>query len=439
MKFVGAVLLFCLCAIVARAQDIDAVLNIVDSVSAQPEIALKILNRALVDNPDSEELLKVRAEAHENLKLYDKAVADYWQLTKLDPDDESLWYLLGRNQYHNGQFQDALISLHRATRLNSQYLPAYHTKIEALLQLNQNDAALRVSDSTLNIGETARTYFLQGEVYGRLKLWQRAEWAYNSAVKADRGYIDAYIALANVTANANKGRETLTAAESALGIDPDSKEALTARSRGFALLKNYTEAIEDATYVITLDPNNIDALYWRGTYYKDANKPQEAILDFEQALKLQPDYWQAIAGWADVYAIIGNKDNALEGYRKLLEIAAGHPEKDVITQLANQQIFELNREEHPPIIELTDPNHENFVILIPDHLQSITIKGKITDESPIKSLTVNGQNTPVKRIGSNYEFAAVVNLENVKEIMIEASDVYDNVVQVVYRLERSVE
>ena len=436
MKFAGAVFLFFLCAVITRAQDIDAVLNMADSLAVNPEIAVEILNRALADNPDSEELLKVRAEAYENLKLYDKAIADYRKLTQLDPDEESFWYLLGRNQYHNGQFQDALKSLHRATRLNSQYLPAYHAKIQALLQLNQNDAALRVSDSTLNIGETATTYFLQGEVYSRLKLWQRAEWAYHSAVKIDRGHIDAYIALANVTATTNKARETLEAAESALGVNPGSIEALIVRSRGFALLKNYTEAIEDVTYVIELDPNNIDALYWRGIYYKDANRSMEAIRDFEQALKLQPDYWLAIVGRADVYAKMGNKDNALEGYQILLDIAEEHPEKETITQIAHRQIFELNREENPPILELTEPTHENFVISVPDDLPSIVIKGKITEESAIRSLIVNGQNTPVTRVGNDFEFAAVVNLENVQEVQIEVSDVYNNAVKVVYRLER---
>jgi len=437
MKRVCIIVLFSIRAVIAHSQDIDAFLNIADSLIVQPEKALEILNRALTDNPDSEELLKVRAEVYENLKLYDKAIADYRLLTQLEPDEVSFWYLLGRNQYNDGQFQDAMKSLHRATGLDPKYLPAYHTKIQVLLQLNQNDAALRVSDSTLNIGETATTYFLQGEVYSRLQSWQRAEWAYGSATKIDRGYIDAYIALANIFANTNKARETLEAAVSALGIDPDSKEALIARSRGFALSNNYTDAIDDVSHIIMVDPENVDAYYWRGTYFKEANKPQEAIMDFEQTLKLQPNYWQAIVGRADVYAGTGNKDKAMEGYLKLLDIAAGHPEKETITQLANRKIFELNRENHPPILELTDPNHEDFNISITDTQPSITIKGKITDESPVKSLTVNGQATPITAVGDNFEFAAVVNLEHVQEIQIEASDVYDNISKVVYRLIRS--
>jgi tetratricopeptide (TPR) repeat protein len=408
MKCFGIIILFCICASSVKAQ---GVLRDVDS-------------------------LKVRAETYENLKQYDKAVADYKRLTELEPDEEIFWYLLGRNQYNNRQLQDALKSLDNAIDLNSKYLPAFHTKIRVLLQLNQTDAALKVSNLTLNIAATAMNFFLQGEVYSKMKSWQQATWAYEQATKRDRGFIEAYIALSNIAANTNKAQEALIAAEAAIGIDPDSKEAMIAQSRGFALHQSYTDAIETVSEVLKIDPNNIDALYLRGTYYRDDNKPQEAISDFEQALKHQPDHWQAMAGRADGYAKAGNKNTALEGYRKLLEIAANYHEKDDIILLANQQIFELNRENRAPVLTLTDPTPENFDILAPDHLKSITVKGIITDESPIQSLVVNGQDIAVTPVGDDFEFAAVVNLENVQEILMEVSDIYNNMTKAPYRILR---
>ena len=320
MRYACWIIFFCFCAFIAQAQDIDDILPAADSLIIRPEMALEIINRALAENPDSEELLKVRADAYEALKQYDKAVADYRRLTQMDPDDETFWYLLGRNQYKNGQLPDALKSLHRATRLNTRYLPAFHTKIQILLDLHQNEAASKVCDSTLRIGGTAMSYFLQGEVYRRLNQWQRAEWAYQGATKIDKGYIEAYIALAEINADTNKARETLEAAEAALEIDPDSQEALIVRSRGLALLKNFTDAIEDVSEVIKLNPNNINAYYWRGIYHRDTNKPKEAVRDFETALKL-------------------------------LAITANFPEKETMIQLVNLQIFELNRENRAPIVQ----------------------------------------------------------------------------------------
>ena len=434
MKCACIIFLFFFWTFVVRAQDIDMVLHTADSLYAHPEKAVEILNRALADHPDSEELLKVRAEAYENLKQYHQSVADYERLTQLEPDEENLWYLLGRNQYKNKQLQEALKSLNRATNLNAKYLPAYHTKIQVLLQLHQYDTALKVSDTTLNIGATAMSYFLQGEVYSRLKSWQKAEWAYNGATKIDKGYIDAYIALADIAANTNKSRETLAVAEAALGIDPDSKEALIARSRGFALSKNYNDAIDDISFVVKSDPDNINARYWRGTYYMDTNKTLDAIKDFDHALKLQPDHWQSIAGRADAFAKTGDKKKALEGYQNLLAIASGLSEEDAVTQLANQRIFELNRENRAPTLTLTEPKLDSFDILTPDNLKSMTIKGKITDESPIKSLIINGQNISVTSAGDDFEFTAVVDMEDTEEIRIEVSDVYNNITNVTYQL-----
>ena len=437
MKYAFTIILFCICAIIVRAQDAGALPYTSGSPDAQPEIAIEALNRALAENPDSEELLKVRADAYETLKQYDKAVADYKRLTQMDPDEENFWYLLGRNQYKNGQLPDALKSLHHATRLNTKFLPAFHAKIQILLDLHQDEAALKVSDSTLRFGETAMTYFLQGEVNRRMKSLQKAEWAYQSATKIDKGFIEAYIAIAEINASTGKARETLEAAEAALGIDPDSHEALIARSRGFALLKNYTDAIDDVTEAIKLDPENINAHYWRGNYYRDSNKPKEAIKDFEMALKFQPDNWQAIAGRADAFAKTGDKKTAWEAYQKLLDTANNYTEKETIIQLANQQIFELNREDRAPILALTDPKPENFMIQIPDDRSSATIRGKVTDESPIRSLTINGINVPVTLTGTDYEFATVVNLGNLKEIQMEVSDVYNNTTHVTYRLDRT--
>ena len=437
MKRVGIVILLCICAIVAQAQDIEALLYEDELLHEQPEMALGILNRALEENPDSEELLKVRAEVYEIMQQYERAIADYLRLTQMSPDDERHWYLLGRNQFNNGQLQDAMRSLNRATRLNSIFLPAFHTKIRILLQLGQNEAALRVSDTTLNIAATATNYFLQGEVQSRLRAWRQAEWAYQSATRIDRGYIEAYIALANIAVITNKPIEALEAAEMALGIDPDSQEALIARSRGFALLRDYFNAIEDVSYVIEINPDNIEARFWRGTFYMEANRPQEAIGDFEHLLKLQPNHWEAIAGRADSYAKIGNRAVALEGYQKLLTIAENFPERDAIIQFANRQIFELNRENRAPVLTLTDPVPENFDLFVPDNLQSITIRGTIIDESPIKSLTINDQNVPVTQIGNDFEFIAIVALANVQEIRIVVSDVYDNITNDAFNLIRT--
>ncbi len=437
MKEIGLVFLLSLFAIVGQSQDTDDLLQAADSLSSQPEQAVEILNKALVADPNSEEVLKVRAEAYEHLKQYNKAAADYKRLTQLSPDEEINWYLLGRNLYLSGQYQDALKSLNHATKLNPRYLPAFHIKIRILLELNKNEAALKVSDSTLMIGETAMNYFLQGEVNKRLNARQKAEWAYSKATKIDKGFIEAYIALADLAAGMNKAEETLRNADAALAINPDADAAFIVRSRGFALLKQYDEAIDDVSYAIRLDPTNIQAYYWRGTYYLENHKPHEALKDFEHVLTVEPDNWQALVGRADSYAAIGDKSLALADYQQLLVDAAKYPERETITQLAHRRIFELNRENHAPQLILDDLAPDKFDIQVPENQTTITLKGKITDESPIGKFIINGQAIPVTVVDDGFVFVAILKLDGLETINIEVADIYGNVNKITYHLVRN--
>jgi tetratricopeptide (TPR) repeat protein len=435
MKRLGFVFLLCWLAMVSNAQDIDNVIHQADSLAGQPEKALTLLNEAIAAHPESEELLKVRAETYSHLKQYGKAADDYRKLTTFSEDDETLWYQLGYHLYENKQYEEAISSVDKAIRLNKQYLPAYHIKIKSLLQLNQLQAALATSNATLQIGETAMNYFLQGEVNNRLNARQQAEWAYTKATRLDKGFIEAFIALSNLSAGMNKTEETLVNADAALTINPDSEEAMIARSRGYALLKQFKDAIDDASYVLEKNPNHLQARYRRGTYYLEINKNQEALKDFEWVMKADPSFWQALAGRADSYAGTGNKKAALADYQQLLSDAAKYPDREAITQLAHQRIFELNRENRAPQLTLEGISNDNFDLPVPDNAKTITLKGKVTDESPIGKFRINQKDVPLTPVDAGFEFTAEVQLEGaVNEILLEVADVYDNVNKTAYHL-----
>jgi tetratricopeptide (TPR) repeat protein len=107
LKHIGGVILLCVCAIAVQGQGIDDMFHDTEALHEQPEMAMEIINRALEENPNSEELLKVRAEVYTILHQYERAIADYMRLTQLSPDEERHWYLLGQNQFFNGQLQVA--------------------------------------------------------------------------------------------------------------------------------------------------------------------------------------------------------------------------------------------------------------------------------------------------------------------------------------------
>jgi tetratricopeptide (TPR) repeat protein len=72
--------------------------------------------------------------------------------------------------------------------------------------------------------------------------------------------------------------------------------ALVFNNRGFAYynLRRYDRAIQDYDQAVKLNPNYADAFNNRGDAYSDEGQSDRAIQDYDQAIKLNPNYSVAI-------------------------------------------------------------------------------------------------------------------------------------------------
>jgi hypothetical protein len=152
-----------------------------------------------------------------------------------------------------------------------------------------------------------------------------------------------------------------------------------------------------------LDKNDADAYYQRASCYEQVANFKAAIKDYETLASLS-DY--------DVKA------------RKLLDVA-------------KKRLFELNRESNPPAIKVLDPLPHETTIDLPKDKKEALIKGKITDESEIESLKVNGINVPLAKNDDGYDFLANVNIDNQDIITINSTDVYKNTQEIKLKINRT--
>ncbi len=72
--------------------------------------------------------------------------------------------------------------------------------------------------------------------------------------------------------------------------------------------------------MIAKDPQVIDAWLMLGNEYSRRREFSRALESFRRALALKPDYDLAVFNMANVYRTIGKDDEALVGYRRLLEL-----------------------------------------------------------------------------------------------------------------------
>ncbi len=77
----------------------------------------------------------------------------------------------------------------------------------------------------------------------------------------------------------------------------------------------YEEAEEAFTKAIKYDKSNYEAFYYRGCAKVNATKYKDAIVDFEKAIELKPDYADAYFNLGRTYYLLNDEDKACEYYQ----------------------------------------------------------------------------------------------------------------------------
>jgi tetratricopeptide (TPR) repeat protein len=103
----------------------------------------------------------------------------------------------------------------------------------------------------------------------------------------------------------------------------DLSIALTTRCRLQAELQKPDEAIADCTQALRLDPNNAYAAYAynnRGFAYWNKGQHDRAIQDYDQALHLDPNYAAAYNNRGNAYEDKGQYDRAIQDFDQALSL-----------------------------------------------------------------------------------------------------------------------
>ncbi|MFH1228290.1 MAG: tetratricopeptide repeat protein [Planctomycetota bacterium] len=99
---------------------------------------------------------------------------------------------------------------------------------------------------------------------------------------------------------------------------PDPKEVGQHMSKGDNLFnaKRYDEALVEYNQVIKLDPNNYEAYNNRASIYCRKRNFDKAIADFDEALRIQPENHRAYCNRGLAYAQKGDLDTAISDFTR---------------------------------------------------------------------------------------------------------------------------
>jgi len=161
------------------------------------------------------------------------------------------------------------------------------------------DKALSSYDAALGLDPScADAYNGRGDVREEKGEYGLAVTEYTRAIKADAGYFPGYYNRGRLFIKLELYREAIEDFSAALGLRPDSLEAL------------YHRAIDDFNEFIAMHPDRAEGYNRRGVALARKNELEKAVRDFTRSMELNPYFVEAYRNRSWAYDKMGKKEEA---------------------------------------------------------------------------------------------------------------------------------
>lgn len=260
--------------------------------------ALRLIERALLIEPEHADYWRFKLYALGNLERNDEVVEAASRVIVLDPDDGEAYVLRGTGHYLSGRRVEALADYRKAYVLDYRDAALYDNYLEALKEDRQYEEMKRVYARYLEI-----------RLEDPEAIEERSDIPFNAGV-----------------AHFNTGdfRGAVALYSEAIRISPDFHGYYTNRGSARDALKEYTQALDDYARAIQWNPADAHAHYNRGVTLLTLERWADALRDFEDAHRLgqdDADVWLNIGVARDH---LGQGAQALQAYDRVLAIDPGN-------------------------------------------------------------------------------------------------------------------
>jgi len=460
LRTLSSVLLFiCSALLTVQAQGGKAFLKEGDAFrkDGNLEKALEKYNLAVSVDPKLVKAFQARAEVNELLGKKLEVAQDRRRIALLEPGDAMFASDAAKAYMEVDSPAMARTLCDLALAVDRKHMDALQTRTRACLALGDLDCAAQSSDAAIDLKGTTDTYYLHGIVRSAMRDYKTAETDLDRVIEWNHMYEPAYVAQAEVqlklyeqysgpTMQMRTLEKAIDKCTVALDLNPQSTDALFSRSKAYAYQKEYAKAIDDISRCMALGRTDKAVFHQRALYYSGYGQHQNAVNDLNKILVENPKDVPVLL----LRAQCKEENLDMEGALKDLEIAQkamvgdatyGQEDKKKIdearTRIAHE-VFEMNRESDPPSITVIEPFRLGDVAQVSTSLAFVKVSGHVRDKSLLKSVTVNGTNADFSKNEKDPEFVVSIPLAaDVTEIVVQATDVYDNFSSEVLKVERT--
>ncbi|MFN6197618.1 MAG: tetratricopeptide repeat protein, partial [Dolichospermum sp.] len=162
-------------------------------------------------------------------------------------------------------------------------------------------------------------YYGKGLALGRSGKYPEAITALQQAVQSQPDFVPAWYNLSVVYRDSNQLDKALAAINQAIQLQPNNPNLYNQKCAILSDLKRYKEAAAAINKAIELSPR---AAFYnnRGIVRDDLGDKQGAIDDYNQAIKINPNYAQAYYNRGKVRDELGDKPGAIDDFNQAIKI-----------------------------------------------------------------------------------------------------------------------
>jgi len=282
--------------------------------------AIKDLSKAIRLNPTSTAYLQ-RGRVYNGKGDYDKAIEDFNQFIRLDPNNAGIYSNRGLAYTNKGDYDKAIEDFNKAISLDINDAYIYGNRGIAYDKKGNIDRAIEDYNQAIKLDPNdALAYNNRGNAYGKIGDYDNAIADYNHAIKLDPNYAGTYKNRGIIYFIKSDFNKAIADYSHAIRLDPNDAGTYYLRGNIYKNKEDYDRAIADYNQTIKLAPDEASAYNNRGEAYQEKWDFDKAIADYNEAIKLDPHYAAAYSNRAFAYLCIGDYERSIVDFNYVIRL-----------------------------------------------------------------------------------------------------------------------
>ncbi len=285
------------------------------------QVKLDSLTALLEKDPNNTDLLNERAKVFLEVGQTNYGLADVGRALLLDSSKASYYLTISDAYFRLNKPKKSRNALLKAAELEPDFTEPLYRLAQFELYLGNQQKCIDYANDMLRIdARDDRPFMVKGLCYKDLGDTAKAVENYLEAVAENPDNYDAYVEL-GILHYGKQDPLTEGYLKSALQIRPEGLDALYALGMHYQASDKLNEALEAYTEILQIDSSYVSAYYNMGyIQYQYLQLYNEALVNFDKAVNINPKYYQAVYMRGLCYEAKGDVTRAKREYSYAIEL-----------------------------------------------------------------------------------------------------------------------